>query len=113
MPIEKWGPSSITKLSHKAMLPAAKKCAALAKQLSGDATDEEKSKALFALRTLFTDFLVGGATAHTVVSVWSVEAPVLSRIGTILFASWGTLTSTCLSLLPSTLHFPPHPLLSR
>ena len=62
MPIEKWGPSSITKLSHKAMLPAAKKCAALAKQLSGDATDEEKSKALFALRTLFTDFLVGGTT---------------------------------------------------
>jgi hypothetical protein len=66
VPIEKWGPSSITKLSHKAMLPAAKKCAALAKQLSGDATDEEKSKALFALRTLFTDFLVGGAIAVTV-----------------------------------------------
>lgn len=63
MPIEKWGPASITKLSHKAMLPAAKKCAALAKQLSSDATDDEKSKALFALRTLFTDFLVSGSTS--------------------------------------------------
>ena len=113
VPIEKWGPISITKLSHKAMLPAAKKCAALAKQLSGDATDEEKSKALFALRTLFTDFLVGGATAHTVGLVWSVQAPVTSRIGSILFAWWGTLTITCLSLPPSTLHSPPHPLTAQ